>query len=76
MPRANRHDIPGYVRHITHRCHKKEFLLYIDLNMVRAGLERHPSGWPFSGYNEILGVTYCGKLELLTIAFRGMKMML
>jgi len=146
MPRANRHYIPGYVWHITHRCHKKEFLLkfgrdrrrylqwlfeakkrfglsvlnymvtsnhvhllvrdngerdvipnsiqliagrtgqefnqrknrkgaywedryhatavetgshliqcllYIDLNMVRAGAVRHPSEWPFSGYNEI-----------------------
>jgi len=27
MPRANRHYVPGYVWHITHRCHKKEFLL-------------------------------------------------
>ena len=27
MPRARRHYIPGYVWHITHRCHKKEFLL-------------------------------------------------
>jgi len=27
MPRANRHHIPGFVWHITHRCHKKEFLL-------------------------------------------------
>ncbi len=27
MPRANRHFLPGYVWHITHRCHKKEFLL-------------------------------------------------
>ena len=27
MPRANRHHIPGYVWHITHRCHKKKFLL-------------------------------------------------
>jgi REP element-mobilizing transposase RayT len=27
MPRANRHYIPGHVWHITHRCHKKEFLL-------------------------------------------------
>ena len=27
MPRANRYYIPGYVWHITHRCHKKEFLL-------------------------------------------------
>jgi putative transposase len=146
MPRANRHYIPGYVWHITHRCHKKEFLLkfardrscylrwlfeakkryglrvlnymvtsnhihllvrdigerevipnsiqliagrtgqeynqrktrkgaywedryhataveteshliqcllYMELNMVRAGVVGHPSEWPFSGYNEI-----------------------
>jgi len=146
MARANRHYIPGCVWHITHRCHKREFLLrfardrqrwlrwlfdgrkrfgtcilnyavtsnhihllvqdgregevipqtmqliagrtgqeynrrkerkgafwedryhataveadhhliqcmvYIDLNMVRAGVVTHPSEWPFSGYNEI-----------------------
>ena len=28
-------------------------LVYIDLNMVRAGVVDHPSEWPFSGYNEI-----------------------
>ena len=27
MQRVNRHYIPGYVWRITHRCHKKEFLL-------------------------------------------------
>jgi putative transposase len=27
MPRANRHCLPGYVWHITHRCHQKKFLL-------------------------------------------------
>lgn len=27
MPRANRHFLPGLVWHLTHRCHKKEFLL-------------------------------------------------
>jgi putative transposase len=27
MPRARRHFLPGYAWHITHRCHKKEFLL-------------------------------------------------
>jgi len=146
MPRASRHYVPGYVWHITHRCHKQEFLLrfardrrrwltwlfeakkrygirilnyavtsnhihllvqdagghevlprtmqlvagrtgqeynqrknrkgafwedryhatavqwdshlvrcmvYIDLNMVRAGVVGHPSEWPFCGYNEI-----------------------
>jgi len=30
MPRANRHYIPGCVWHITHRCHKQEFLLKFD----------------------------------------------
>jgi hypothetical protein len=27
MPGANRYFLPNYVWHITHRCHKKEFLL-------------------------------------------------
>ncbi len=27
MPRANRYFLPGYAWHITHRCHKKDFLL-------------------------------------------------
>lgn len=27
MPRANRYFLGGYVWHITHRCHKQEFLL-------------------------------------------------
>ncbi len=146
MARAKRHYIPGHIWHLTHRCHKREFLLkfakdrrrwlhwlleakrryglvilnymvtsnhihllvvddgdrdviprsiqlvagrtaweynhrkrrkgafwedryhatavesgehllqcivYIDLNMVRAGSVKHPSGWPFSGYKEI-----------------------
>ena len=26
MARANRHYIPGYIWHLTHRCHKREFL--------------------------------------------------
>jgi len=146
MARANRHYIPGYAWHITHRCHKKEFLLkfsrdrhrwvqwlyaarkryglvilnytvtsnhvhllvidtdqnaipqsmqliagrtaqeynqrknrrgafwedryhatavqtdrhllscmiYIDLNMVRTGVVKHPSEWKTGGYNEII----------------------
>jgi len=27
MPRGNRYYLSGYVWHITHRCHKREFLL-------------------------------------------------
>jgi putative transposase len=34
-------------RHLV-RC-----LVYIDMNMVRAGAVNHPSEWPVSGYNEI-----------------------
>jgi REP element-mobilizing transposase RayT len=30
MPRANRYFIPGQVWHLTHRCHKKEFLLKFE----------------------------------------------
>lgn len=146
MARAYRHFIPGYIWHITHRCHKRDFLLkfakdrnrwiellleakikfrlsilnfivtsnhthlilsssenrqaipkamqliagrtaqaynrrkkrkgafwqdryhataiesgehlwrclvYVDLNMVRAGVVNHPSEWKWSGYHEI-----------------------
>ena len=28
-------------------------MVYIDLNMVRAGVVTHPSEWSFCGYNEI-----------------------
>jgi putative transposase len=27
MPRASRHYLPGYVWHLTHRCHREQFLL-------------------------------------------------
>lgn len=27
MPRANRYHVPGLIWHITHRCHKREYLL-------------------------------------------------
>ena len=27
MPRANRYFLPGHVWHITHRCHRRDFLL-------------------------------------------------
>lgn len=35
-------------RHLI-RC-----MIYIDLNMVRAGIVKHPSEWTMNGYNEIL----------------------
>ena len=33
--------------------HLNRCLVYIDLNMVRAGAVDHPKMWPFCGYNEI-----------------------
>jgi putative transposase len=33
--------------------HLIQCLVYIDLNMVRAGVVDHPSQWPHGGYNEI-----------------------
>jgi hypothetical protein len=33
--------------------HLLRCIVYIDLNMVRAGIVDHPSQWSFCGYNEI-----------------------
>ena len=33
--------------------HFRRCLVYIDINMVRAGVVNHPAQWPFGGYNEI-----------------------
>jgi len=35
VARANRHHIPGQVWHITHRCHKREFLLKFSKDRSR-----------------------------------------
>lgn len=35
MARAKRHYIPGQVWHITHRCHKREFLLKLKVDRQR-----------------------------------------
>lgn len=35
MARAKRHYLPGYVWHITHRCHKGEFLLRYSIDRQR-----------------------------------------
>lgn len=34
-------------------CHLLQCLVYIDLNMVRAGVVQHPSRWKVSGYHDI-----------------------
>ena len=36
MAKAKRHYLPGHIWHITHRCHKKEFLLRFARDLVRA----------------------------------------
>jgi putative transposase len=36
--------------------HILECAVYIDLNMVRAGVVNHPAEWEFCGYQEILGL--------------------
>jgi putative transposase len=35
--------------------HLRQGLVYIDLNMVRAGVVDHPRDWPFGGYAEMMG---------------------
>ena len=35
MPRANRYFIPGHIWHITHRCHRSEFLLKFSRDRKR-----------------------------------------
>ena len=46
MPRANRYFLPGYVWHITHRCHQRKFLFKFardrrrDLRWVCEGKKR------------------------------------
>jgi hypothetical protein len=35
--------------------HLIQCMVYMDLNMVRAGVVEHPSKWAFSGYNGIQG---------------------
>ena len=36
-------------------AHLSRCLFYIDMNMVRAGECKHPSGWLESGYHELIG---------------------
>lgn len=38
---------------IKEQKHLLECLVYVDLNMVRAGVVSHPREWPHGGYNEI-----------------------
>lgn len=55
MPRASRYYLPGYVYHITHRCHNRSFLLRfaIDRDSYREWLREGASRYKVS----VLG--YC-----------------
>ncbi len=58
MARAKRNYIPGYVWHITHRCHKREFLLKFPRDRRRwiewlYQAKKRYSGLSVLNYNEI-----------------------
>jgi putative transposase len=46
---------------IQNGAHFGRCLFYIDLNMVRAGVVRHPREWRWSGHHELIGIRkrYC-----------------
>lgn len=54
--------------------HLNQCMVYIDLNMVRAGAVKHPIMWPFCGYHEIMSnrlryrlIDICKLMELIKI---------
>ena len=58
--------------------HLVRCIVYIDLNMVRAGVVRHPMEWPFGGYLEIQSgkTKYCliDKQDLMRLfGFQNLK---
>ena len=58
MARAKRHYIPGYIWHITHRCHKREFLLKFPRDRRRwiewlYQAKKRYNGLSVLNYNEI-----------------------
>jgi putative transposase len=54
--------------------HLLRCLVYIDLNMVRAGVVRHPSELPHGGYNEIQTPDqYLDNLSLASLLLRRLE---
>jgi hypothetical protein len=58
MARAKRHYLPGHVWHITHRCHKREFLLKFPRDRRRwiewlYQAKKRYNGLSVLNYNEI-----------------------
>ena len=44
---------PPYSTAVECEQHLAQCMLYVDMNMVRAGVVKSPEEWPFCGYNEI-----------------------
>jgi putative transposase len=40
-------------------------MVYIDLNMLRAGVVKHPSEWRWSGYHELIGQGFRGHSPIM-----------
>jgi len=49
--------------------HLLKCMIYIDLNMVRAGVVKHPCDWPFCGYQEIHQPTQRKKSRLINLQY-------
>jgi hypothetical protein len=68
MPRANRYFLPGYVWHITHRCHKGEFLLKFDRDQ-RRWVQRKT--WPKAMWREMAGANGSYELRETKAAYKA-----
>jgi putative transposase len=62
---------------IESETHLLQCMIYIDLNMLRAGVVKHPKEWPFSGFNEIINkrerykiIDYSHLIELIGVKDR------
>lgn len=67
MPRANRYIKPGYVYHMTHRCHNRKFLLRFRL----AGIKNPDSQKKAQIYIDAVG-TAINALQI-TLELYGVK---
>ena len=66
MPRKKRLHIPGFLWHITHRCHKKEHLLKFEKD------RKHWKGWLFEakkrfGLKVLTYAVTCNHIHLLAV---------
>ncbi|RPJ59179.1 MAG: hypothetical protein EHM23_15020 [Acidobacteria bacterium] len=47
MPRSNRYILPGYIYHVTHRCHDRRFLLKFGVDQSIGPSIGSACGWPY-----------------------------